>query len=548
MISRKHSLLFLALLGAFLVTGCGGPGELAPRRYTLVATGFMRGQVDDFERRLGMGHSRARFFGGAARMDALLDLVERNARGRGRRVLKVDLGDFLSGSPEAEVTRGGSSLAIMAGRDYDAVLLGNREFNFGQGVLEDFQGTRSGDRRLPLVTSNLFSTRGGASLLGHSGQPPAYARAQVKLPAEAWGERIRILGLTPTNLAELVEPEQLGGLRIEEDLGEVLSLRLPREGLPGLDVLLCQVDVVARRQDLVETLAGSGIDLVVGHAYGRGARAFEEDGRWYVGVRNDLPGAAMGRWDLDVDPRTGRIVHLEESFFVTLGKRPGRRYMEREEGYQPGVMPDLEQPLPPSKSLLESLAPFQEDLSLLDEPLTEATGDFHGSYREESSLGNLVADALRAADPRAQVALVSAGVVGHNRIRSGPILRRHLNQMFPYQNQLVRIEIPGKALWESLAQMIARDIHVLVSGIRMTWRDGVEPSLGGQVEVGGEPLEPETVYRVLVNSFAHRRDPILGQYSATPVGDCRTLIESYLSARESVHPVVDGRRERLPPR
>lgn len=545
------TLSLLVALGALLgLGGCGAPGVPRPRHVTVFATGFMRGQVDDFERSRGMGHVQARYFGGAGRMNTLMNELREARRLQGHRVLTFDVGDFLAGSPEAAATRGGSSMAIMVTRGYDAVLLGNRELNFGTERLLELQGGAGRPLQLPLVTTNVHLEKVSPSVFGSEGgrrRPPAFARAVRELEVPDGDLRVRVLGFTPPNLSELVEPENLQGLAVEPDLERVLRMHAPDlEGDGELTVLLTQADVFARRDELVAAVRGSGVDLVLGHAYGKGAVAYQQEGCWFAGVRNDLPGAALVEWNLSVDPESGHILSLVEHYNVTLGRRPGRDYLEVDPGPERHARLDLEEVIPPDKALLEALSPYRKQLARLDQVLATTAVDLTGAYEEESTLGNLVADALRAADPEAEVALVSAGVVGHNRIHAGDILRRDLGKMFPYSNQLERLSATGAQLRRALAGMVSRRIHVLLSGVAYDYRDSGAEARLLEVRVGGAPLDDGRRYRVVVNSFAHRRDPVLRDLPTEALGDCQELLADYLLRTKQVAPRLEGRLRRNP--
>lgn len=550
-------LLAATVLG---LAGCGAPGRLERRRYTVLVTGFMRGQLADYPRRAGMGHLRARVFGGAGRMDTLLAARRRHWRLQGRRVLSVDVGDFLSGSPESKATRGALPVALMKGRAYDAVLVGNRELTFGADRLRELVVGPDGDLAVPLVTSNLITERRSTPILGLPGgdlQTPVFARRATS-PREVHPlERVRILGFTPPNVTETVEPEALGKLRVETSLGRVLRDSAARAGGLGtpdgeFTILLCQDDVVSDRRELTTAVAGTGVDLVIGHAYGKGAGAYKAGDTWFAGVRNDLPGSALVELHLDLDPRTGRILSMFEGYLVARGRRPGLGYLRKDVGYVPGDEVDLEDgPPPPSKAVLEVIKPFADTLAELDEKISETSTDLWGAYEVESPLGNLVADLLaeagREAGHAVDASLVSAGVVGHNRIPAGPIQRRHLASMYGYSNPLHVVKVPGRALRDALATWVEDDVRVLVSGMTYGFSTGAEPGLDPDITVGGHPIVLERTYTLAVNSFLHRRSEALKGYEGIKVGDCQELLEQALRRHDTVEAAVEGRvRSRAP--
>lgn len=520
-------LLPWVLVLVFLPVGCGTPGVALPRPVSVFLTGFMRGQIRDYGRRRGMGHRQARVFGGADRLQGLLESSRRRVRDRGTEPLTLDLGDFLSGSPEAQNTQGKSSAAVMQSRSYDAILLGNREFTFGQEVLYDF----SDSRRLPLVTSNLDLGTALPPVLGNDFgpvSPPGFARRRIDLEAPpGWaGLPISILGLTPENLMDSVEPEHRRGLVFCPDLRARLE-DLVRSLPPGprIVILLTQDDVMAKKGELRAAVEGLGIDLVLGFAYGRTARAYSLDSTWVAGIRNDLLGSALARFDLDLDPRLGRIQSLRESYRVAVARG--------------------EDAPAPSPKVESALRPFRRELESLEEVVARTEVPLHGTYHGESTLGNLVADALHDADPNADAVVVSAGVLGQDLIPAGPIRKRELFSMFQYENFLVRLEVPGDRLRQAFEELVRDRARVLISGIRYAYQEDPDHPTLVRLEVQGGELDPKKTYTVLMNSFTHRRNRALTDLPATKLGDCRSQIEASLRSRGTVHPRIEGRVEAI---
>jgi hypothetical protein len=114
--------------------------------------------------------------------------------------------------------------------------------------------------------------------------------------------------------------------------------------------------------------------------------------------------------------------------------------------------------------------------------------------------------------------------------------------MFPYRNQLFRLTLPGRVLREALSLLVKRRYHMLISGGSYSWKEGAEPGLV-EMRVAGQPLEEDREYVVLINSFAHRRDPLLRTYPVISLGDCASLLEGYLKEQKTVSPKLDGRRK-----
>ncbi len=397
-----------------------------------------------------------------------------------------------------------------------------------------------------MVSGNVKPTDSQAGVYGLTRRNIArsgVANPWVRVPAQLRGERIKIHGFTPGNTARVMDPEQMQGLVVEEAFDTFAKQVAPApEKEPEFTILLCQDDVIARRKELSKATAGTGLDLVIGHAYGKGAKPYEENGTWFAGVRNDIRGSVVVELNVEVDTDTGRVLSLSQGYHVAKGKKPGNRYLQSEAAPEHHGPVDLEQPLPPDPRLLQALKPFEKDLDTLAEVLAVSEVPLDGAYETESTLGNLVADGLRASAPGADIALISAGVVGHHHLPAGEIRRRNLGQMFPYENELIQFRATGADLKKALGTMVEKEIRVLTSGLHYSYL----PSSGTllKVEVGGKPLTDKASYTVVMNSFAYNRNPTLKKLPGKALGDCQTLLTKYLLNQKTVAPAVEGRVRR----
>ncbi len=546
---RYGFLVLVAGVGCLLgLGGCGGPGRSLPRSVTILVTGFMQGQIADYEPGFRMERRHYGWYGGALRMNSFLEALVRRREGEGREVVLVDLGDFMSGSapsgsPEAIVTRGAASAAVMASRPYSAILMGNRELNFGLARLEELvRWPPGGEGRVPLVSTNVRVRP------GTSAGAPDFVASRRTVSLESVGRGMTVFGVTPLDLATRAEPEALARLDLEADLARLLGREAGHVGEAGdgdLTVVLSQLDIVADQGRLAGAVAGTGIDLVLGHAYGPSAVARRVGRTWFAGLRNDRPGSALLELSLEVDPDTGRIEKLHEDYYVLAGEGRGGRRTE-----EPSAATELDPsvPPPPSERLVRRLAGLEGEIGGLDTVLARAEADLTGLYEVESGLGNLVADAIRASVPGAEIGLVSASVVDGVQVRAGGIRLRDLFRMYRYENMVASLELTGAELEEGLARMLEKGLHYQVSGMALRYRptaDGDEGRLEPGLTVGGRLLDRARTYRVAIDSFGLRRNPVFSARPAERRGLCREAVRAHLQALGTVMPRIEGRLVRV---
>lgn len=365
-------------------------------------------------------------YGGIARFVTEVRQERRQAgrwsydRGESKRrgVVTLNSGDnFLAGltreaSREAGVDYDARAVRLVG---YDALGIGNHEFDFGPGVFAEFaENVQRSERRtsLPLVSANLdFSTE------------PATAGLDQLVPRtiiRERGERIGVVGLTTETLDEVSSP---GAIGIGEDLAAIAQMqidRLRRQGVnkivlvSHLQGLLSELDLVGslRHVDVViggggdEILAEPGDELVPGDEtslFGSYPQIARDAGGHRVPVVT-TPGnyRYVGVLQISFD-RKGRVIDVDRSDsgieVVDESTRPDRRAVRT-----------IERPVAAARAELEAEVVATTEV-VLDNALSL-------KRVREANLGNLIADAhlagatAQAADlglPTPQVFLMNGG-------------------------------------------------------------------------------------------------------------------------------------------
>jgi 2',3'-cyclic-nucleotide 2'-phosphodiesterase (5'-nucleotidase family) len=130
--------------------------------------------------------------------------------------------------------------------------------------------------------------------------------------------------------------------------------------------------------------------------------------------------------------------------------------------------------------------------------------------RQETPVGRLFADLMRAR-VGAQVGLLNSGAIRGNRvIPAGPITKRDVRQLLPFSNTVTLLEVSGEALRAALERSVDQlprpSGHFLqTAGVRFTVDPARPPGRRiGDVEVDGRPLVPDGRYRVAVPDYLAR--------------------------------------------
>ena len=344
-------------------------------------------------------------------------------------VLLVDTGDTIQGTPieYAHARRGGKgpdpTMAVMNAMGYDAMAVGNHEFNYGLDVLRRAEK----DARFPWLSANTRVAKDGS---------PAFREYLVK---EVGGLRVGLLGLTTPNVPNWEPEANRPGLSWEDPV--VTAKRL----VPLLRG--------KERCDAVVVLFHSGLeaDPVTGEPNGT-----SHENR-VAALAREVPGIALvlmahshrrvpltrvgGTWVIQPGRWADSLARVDLAF----EKRDGRWSPS---GVTGALLPsDASVAADPAVAALA--APYHEAaVKAMDETLAEALGDFPADRArlEDSALLDLVNDAQREATG-AQLSMTSLLPGGRfPGLRKGPIRVRDLYALYPYENELVVVEVDGATL------------------------------------------------------------------------------------------------------
>ncbi|HYO51162.1 bifunctional metallophosphatase/5'-nucleotidase, partial [Archangium sp.] len=144
--------------------------------------------------------------------------------------LLIDTGDTLQGTPLGtyyalvDNTPQHPMAVAMNELRYDAMALGNHEFNYGLGVLSKFKG----EVNFPLLGANIRQSADGGE---------AFTPYLLK---DVCGVKVGILGLVTPGVTTWERPENITGLRFDDPL-ETARVYVPRMRQAGADVVVVAI-------------------------------------------------------------------------------------------------------------------------------------------------------------------------------------------------------------------------------------------------------------------------------------------------------------------
>lgn len=394
------------------------------------------------------------FLGGIASLAAEVEKVRAQ-----RTTLLVSAGDMIQGNNWSNLFLGESVIELMNEMRFDAMVLGNHEFDYGTGILRK----RISEARFPVLGANVE----GLDLI-----KPYVIR-------EFEGVRIALLGVVTEDVPVTTHPKNVSGLSflpVEATVERYLELL---RGKADIVVVLSHIGHAADR-DLAAKINGLTA-IIGGHSHTKVLNPVLINNT--VIVQAWEHGKALGQLDLYIED--GKLLR-SESRLVEI--RPT------------GDIPDT--------AVSRLVRKYSEKVdAVLDEQVGEALTDLDGENvrSRETNLGNLIADIMR------QTAQADAAIIGGGSIRTsikkGVIRLKHIYAVSPFNNYVVAVRLTGRQVKEALEHGLSAidegaGRFPQVSGLSFSYnRSAAVGSRIRELMIAGLPAEPEREYTVATDDF-----------------------------------------------
>lgn len=521
---RKLSVLIIVLLFALLATLALAQDDEETFSLTVMHTNDTHAHHD-------MGGDG---YGGVARQMTVVDQIRADVENS----LLLDAGDRFNGTLYHTVHVGQDQVPIMNMLGYDAMTLGNHEFNHGDevlaAVLSQFE--------FPIVVANI----------DFSASPLADVGIEPFVVLDVNGEQIGVIGIDTADTLEISSPG--ADLVWRDDYAAVINEQVEALEAEGVNkiIVLTHLGIGA---DLQMIPALEGVDLVIGgHSHTLYSAAYSD---------------AFGEYPQVIETASGETV-----YYVQAGEY--NEYLGRAdiEFDAEGNITDFEGDV---IRLDQYIAPDAEMTDILTElagPIEELRGQRVGDTElflvgdrtvcrvEECNLGNLITDAVRA-ETGAQIVIQNGGGIRAD-IDTGEVTYGQILTVLPFGNLVSTLELTGADVIEALENGVSRielnedgliqragasGRFPQVSGISYTF-DPTQEAGSRIVEVlleDGTPIDPETVYTVATNDFMRGggdgyamfvEDAINPYDFGKPLDE---VVAEFITANSPIAPDVEGR-------
>ncbi len=469
-------------------------------------------------------------FGGSAR---LLTVV-RAARSLWPNSILVDGGDQFQGTLFYTRYQGQAAARMMNAIGYDAMTVGNHEFDDGPEVLRRFMESVE----FPVLMSNADVSR----------EPQLADVLKPSMVIERAGQKIGLIGLTPEDTASIASPGK--NITFHDPVAAVKReiAKFEAEGINRIIVLSHSGYGV----DRFVAAAVDGIDVIVG-------------GHTNTLLSNILK-RAKGPYPTWVKTPNGGRTAIVQAY--AYGRFLGRLSVVFDKN---GVVTRAEgEPILIDGRIVEDPT-LKARIAKLAEPLNEIRRKVVGSSTAaidwstddcrtgECAMGNLVADAMLA---RVKTQGISIAVQNGGGLRAaideGPITLGEVLTVLPFQNSLSTFQLKGADIVAALESGVSKVEAVdgrfpQVAGLRYAYTTSVEPNQGRisdvEVEKDGKwvPIDPAATYGVVSNDYLRRggNEYVIFAEKAENAYDfgpnLAEVVAEYLTANGPYEPKLDDR-------
>ena len=438
---------------------------------------------------------------GMAARKTLIDQIRAEVTRSGGHSLLLDGGDVNTGVPESDLQDAVPDFRGMNLLGYDAMAVGNHEFDKPLGVLRMQRDLA----KFPMLSANIYD-RGERMF------------APYKV-FSLGGLRVGVMGLTTEDTFKMVNPDNIKNIEFRSVIREAAKVVPELRG--KADVVIAATHMghyengnsgTQSAGDVEMARAVKGIDLVVGghsqnpacmkaenvidreYVPGTDCRPDRQNGAWIVQAHEW--GKYVGRADFEY--RNGEFKLLKYALIPVNLKKAVRAADGKTS------MVHYTSEIAEDKEMLELLQPFQEfgqQKLLVEIGSTDGRleGDRAAIRARPASLGVLIGRALMD-KTRADFAVVNAGGVRDSFV-AGKLTYKDVLKVQPFGNTTVTLDLTGKEVMDYLnaaAKMsVGSGAFAQFAGIRLVISGGMVTS----ATIKGAPVDPGKTYRMVINNF-----------------------------------------------
>lgn len=444
---------------------------------------------------------------------AKLNTLIQEYRRENKNVLLLDAGDTFHGQIIANLVKGESVARILNLMDYDAMVPGNHDFNYGQERLMELNQITD----FPIIAANISKDN-----------QPFLQEYVIK---NLTGLKIAIFGLSTPETTYTTHPDNVKGLIFNDPVKIAKKMVEKLKDKADVIIALSHLGISEGSKYTSKKIAKEvdGIDLIVdGHSHDALKEGLEI---------NDTLIVMAGEYDKNLG-------------VVRLSVNNGRVNYKKAALINKNEVADIKA----DQGVLYLVSKIKNQINAITSQVIGKTaiklnGERKDVRTKESNLANLVTDAMLAT-VEADCAITNGGGIRAS-INIGDITNGEVIEVLPFGNFVVVKEVSGTTIMEMIEHGI--------SSYPAT--EGKFPQVGGmsylfnpnrpagervlEIKINGKPLSLDKKYRLATNDFI-----AAGGDGYTMLKECKTLQEAgsleevvidYIKAKGTVTPEIEGR-------
>lgn len=410
----------------------------------------------------------------------LATVIEQERAKSNQNTLVVDAGDAFQGLPISNSTKGEARAEILNQMQYDAMAVGNHEFDFGLDEVKKYKEIL----KFPLLSSNTYVN--GARLFE--------ASTIVDKDKTVEGDEFVVIGVTTPETATKTHPKNIKGVTFTDPISEVnkvieeVQAKARAEGKDYKHyVVLAHLGVDTttpvewRGSTLAEALSknprlkGKRVTVIDGHSHTVESTTYGDNVTYN---------------------QTGSYLH-------NVGKIT---YKSRQLLGNPTQIPAADAKKLPANPTVEKLVKdikqkydAENAVEVVSNSPVELNGDRENVRVRETNLGNVVADSLyqygqTGFSHPTDIAVTNGGGLRETIAKGKPITKGNVIAVLPFGNTISQIQVTGQQVLDMFEKSLGSILQVDKDGKKVLDENGqplLEPG-GGFLQVSGVKVYYDT--------------------------------------------------------
>lgn len=444
---------------------------------------------------------------GLAAQKTMMDEIRYDVQAHGGQVLILSGGDINTGVPESDLQDAEPDFRGMNLVGYDAMAIGNHEFDNPLSVLRQQQKWA----KFPLLSANIYQKSTGKRLF----QPYALFNRM--------GLKIAVIGLTTDDTAKIGNPEYFTDMEFRKPAAEVKEVVEALRKKEKPDVIIAATHMghydngnhgsnAPGDVEMARELPAGYLNMIVGghsqdpvcmakenvsqkdYVPGTPCTPDQQNGTWIVQAHEW--GKYIGRADFTF--LNGKLT-LEHYELVPINLR---HKVTNADGSVSWI--NYTQEIAKNPAMMKLLTPFQKKgEAQLGVKIGSVNGHLEGDRSKvrfvQTNLSRLIL-ASQMERTKADFAVMSGGGV-RDSIESGTITYKDVLKVQPFGNTLTYVEMKGSDVEKYLAVVANKQVD---SGAYAQFANVSLVAYGtgvSEIKINGEPLQADKMYRMATLSF-----------------------------------------------